>query len=196
MHVYDFLNDAGEAIHFLLAGSTQDSEGLAVVPLDKLRPSPFYNMLADGKPVEKALTLLRFTQRGNGKNHANGFRIVTDRVQDATANEATELSKENCYATVAQCTTEKIPDFSAQKDTTYMAVVSAVVAPSKPLLHKADLHIEAMELVNRDNIASCRGMIRKLQQISTVQSADPDTSSEVACRQRKCRKLNRYPTIN
>ena len=192
----DIPDDSIDAIHGLLAGSPQTSERLAAVTLDKLKPSPFYNMLADGKPVEKALTLLRFTQRSNGKNHANGFRIVTERTQDATASAATELSKENCYATVAQCTTEKIPDFSAQKDTTYMAVISAVVAPSKPLQHTADLYIEAMELVNKDNIASCRGMMCKLQQISTVQSADPDTSSEIACKQRKCRRLNRYPTIN
>ena len=192
----DIPDDSIDAIHGLLAGSPQTSERLAAVTLDKLKPSPFYNMLADGKPVEKALTLLHFTQRSNGKNHAKGFRLVTERVQDATASEATELSNENCYATVAQCTTEKIPDFSVQKDTTYMAVISAVVAPSKPEQHKADLYIEAMEPVNRDNIASCRGMLRKLQQISTVQSADPDTSSEIACRQRKCRRLNRYPTIN
>ena len=37
----DIPNDAVEAIHGLLAGSPQDSERLAVVPLDKLRPSPF-----------------------------------------------------------------------------------------------------------------------------------------------------------
>ena len=56
----DIPDDSVEAIHGLFAGSAQTSERLAAVPLDKLRPSPFYNMLADGKPVEKALTLLRF----------------------------------------------------------------------------------------------------------------------------------------
>ena len=91
----DIPNDAVEAIHGLLAGSPQDSERLAVVPLDKLRPSPFYNMLADGKPVEKALTLLHFTQRRNGKQHAHGLRIVTERAQDATAGDATELTIKN-----------------------------------------------------------------------------------------------------
>ena len=50
----DIPNDSVEAIHGLLAGSTQIGERLAVTPLDKLSPSPFYNMLADGKPVEKA----------------------------------------------------------------------------------------------------------------------------------------------
>ena len=58
----DIPDDSVEAIHGLFAGSAQTSERLAAVPLDKLRPSPFYNMLADGKPVEKALTLLRITQ--------------------------------------------------------------------------------------------------------------------------------------
>ena len=77
-----------------------------------------------------------------------------------------------------------------------MAVISKVVAPSKPLQHTADLYIEAMETVHKDDIASCIGMMRKLQQISKAQSADPDTSCEVAYQQRKCRRLLRYPTIS
>ena len=192
----DIPDDSVDAIHGLFAGSAQTSERLAAVPLDKLKPSPFYNMLADGKPVEKALTLLRFTQRSNGKQHAHGFRIITERTQDATAGAATELTKENCYATVALCTVEKVPDFTAAKDATVMAVISKVVAPSKPLQHTADLYIEAMELVKKDDIASSMGMMRKLQQISKVQSADPDTSCEIAWQQRKCRRLLRYPTVS
>ena len=77
-----------------------------------------------------------------------------------------------------------------------MAVISKVVAPSKPLQHTADLYIEAMESVKEDDIASSRGMMRKLQQISKVQSTDPDTSCGVAWQQRKCRRLLRYPTIS
>ena len=192
----DIPDDSVAAIHGLFAGSAQTSERLAAVPLDKLKPSPFYNMLADDKPVEKALTLLRFTQRSNGKQHAHGFRIITERTQDATAGAATELTKENCYATVALCTVEKVTDFSAAKDATVMAVISRVVAPSKPLQHTADLYIEAMEAVKKDDIASSTGMMRKLQQISKAQSADPDTSCEVAWQQRKCRRLLRYPTIS
>ena len=153
-------------------------------------------MLADGNPVEKALTLLRSTQRSNGKQHAHGFRIVTERTQDATAGAATELTKENCYATVALCTIEKVPDFAAAKDATIMAVISKVVAPSKPLQHAADLYIEAMELVPKHDIASAMGMLHKLQRISNVQSTDPATSSEVAWLQRKCRRLLRYQTIS
>jgi len=190
----DIPNDAVEALHGLLAGSPQDSERLAVVPLDKLRPSPFYNMLADGKPVEKALTLLHFTQRSNGKQHSHGFRVVTERVRDATTSDATELtSKKNCYATVALCTVEKTPDFSAAKDTTAMVVVSKVVAPSKEV-HTADLYIEAMDIVSKDDLPSAMKMMQQMQQISDTQSANPAESSEVAYRQRKCRRLQRYPT--
>ena len=190
----DIPDDSVDAIHGLFAGSAQTSERLAPVPLAKLQPSPFYNMLADGKPVEKALTLLRFTQRSNGKQHAHGFRIITERTQDATAGAATEPTKENSYATVALCTVEKVPDFSAAKGTTVMAVICKVVAPSKPLQHTADLYIEAMEPVKKDDFDSCIGMMRKLQQISTVQSADPEASLEVAWQQRKCRRLLRYPS--
>ena len=163
--------------------------------VDKLRPSPFYNMLADGKPVEKALTLLHFTQRSNGKQHAHGFRVITERAQDATAGAATELTKEKCYTTIALCTIEKVTDFSAAKDATAMAIISKVVAPSKPQQHAADLYIEAMEPVAKHDIPSSMEMMRQLQRISTAQSADPATSTEVAWQQRKCRRLLRYPTL-
>ena len=137
----DIPKDAVEAIHGLLAGASQNSERLAVVPLDKLRPSPFYTMLADGKPVEKAWTLLHFTQRSNGNQFTHGFRIITERAQDATAGAATELTKENCYATVPLSTVEKVLDLSAAKDATAMAVISKVVAPSKATTaHSRSLH--------------------------------------------------------
>ena len=189
----DIPNDAVEALHGLLAGSPQDSERLAVVPLEKLKPSPFYNMLADGKPVEKAVTLLRFTQRSNGKQHSHGFRIVTERVQDATTGDATEHTHKNYYATVALCTIEKTTDFTAAKDTIAMAVVSKVVAPSKTQ-HAADLYIEAMEVVPTQNIPSATKLMCQMQQIADTQVASPADSSEVAYRQRKCRRLERYPT--
>ena len=191
----DIPNDSVQAIHGLLAGFTPTSERLAAVPLDKLRPSPFYNMLADGKPVDKALTLLRFTQRSNGKQHTHGVRIITERVQDPTAGAATDLTNENCYATVALCTVEKVIDFSAAKDATAIAVISKVVAPSKSQQHAADLYIEAMEVVLKQDIPRSVEMMRQLQRISNTQSANPATSSEVAWQQRKCRKLQRYPTL-
>ena len=191
----DIPNDSVQAIHGLLAGFTPTSERLAAVPLDKLRPSPFYNMLADGKPVDKALTLLHFTQRSNGKQHTYGVRIITERVQDPTAGATTELTNENCYATVALCTVEKVIDFSAVKDATAIAVISKVVAPSKSQQHAADLYIEAMEVVLKQDIPRSVEMMRQLQRISNTQSANPATSSEVAWQQRKCRKLQRYPTL-
>ena len=187
-------NDSIEAIHGLLAGSADISERLAVVPLDRLKYSHFYNMLADDKPVEKALVLLRFAQRGNGKQNASGFRIVTDRTSDATANAATELTKENCYVTVALCTVEKSPDFQTVKDSIAMAVISKVDSPLKPLQHAADLYIEAMEIVPKDDLANCINMMQQMQRFSNARSSDPTTSNEIAWQQRKCRRLQRYPT--
>ena len=191
----DIPNQSVEAIHGLLAGNGQTSDRLAVVALDKLTPSAFYNMLADGKPVEKALALLHFTLRGNGKQHAQGFRVVTERVQDATAGAATEPTAGKYYATIALCTIEKIPDFSAAKDTTFMAVISKVVPAAKPEMHAADIYIEAMEPVAKHDVASSTELMRKLQHISAAQSADPVASAEVAWQQRKCRRLLRYPTM-
>ena len=190
----DIPNDSVQAIHGLLAGSTQTSERLAAVPLAQLKPSPFYNMLADGQPVDKALTLLHFTQRSNGKSHGHGFRVVAERVTDPTAGTATELSEENCYATVALCTVEKVADFSPAKGVTVIAVISKVVAPSKPHQHAADLYIEAMEPVPNVDIPGSVEMMQQLQRVSNTPFGDPDASSEVAWQQRKCRRLLRYPT--
>ena len=88
----DIPNDSVQAIHGLLAGRTETTERLSAVPLDKLEPSPFYNMLADGKPIDKAVTLLHCAQRSNGRQHSHGFRIISERVQDHTAVAATESS--------------------------------------------------------------------------------------------------------
>ena len=94
---------------------------------------------------------------------------------------------------MALCTVEKTTDFTAAKDTTAMAVVSKVVAASKEG-HTADLYIEAMDIVSKDDLPSAMKMMQQMQQISDTQSANPAESSEVAYRQRKCRRLQRYPT--
>ena len=190
----DIPNDSVEAIHGLLAGRPQTGERLAAVPLDKLKPSPFYNMLADGEPAEKSLTLLRFTQRSNGKQLSRGFRIVSERVQDATADAATERTNANQYATVTLCTVEKGPDFSTGKDTTAIAVISKVVAPSNPQQHAADLYIEAMEVVPQSQTTASVEMMRQLCRVSNTHRDDANTSLEAAWQQRKCRRLLRYPT--
>ena len=191
----DIPNDSVEAIRGLLAGCPQTSERLAAVSLDRLEPSPFYNMLAAGEPIDKALTLLHFTQRGNGKQLSHGFRIVTERVRDPTDGATTEFTNVNQYATVVLCTVEKVTDFSTVKDTTAIAVISKVVAPSKPQQHAADLYIEGMEIVPTKDIPAAVRMMHQLQQFSSAHPGDPTTSSEAAWEQRKCRRLNRYPTL-
>ena len=96
---------------------------------------------------------------------------------------------------MALCTVEKVTDFSAAKDATVIAVISRVVAPAKPQQHAADVYIEAMEPVPKHDIPSSMKMMRQMQLISDTQSANPADSSEVVWRQRKCRRLTRYPTI-
>ena len=147
-------------------------------------------MLAAGEPKNMALTLLHFTQRGNGKHLAHGFRIVTECVRDATDGAADQ------YATVALCTVEKVTDFSTAKDTTAIAVICKVVAASKPQQHAADLYIEAMEVVPKADIDACVQMMRQLYRVSNTRSEDATISSESAWQQRKCRRLLRYPTLS
>ena len=75
------------------------------------------------------------------------------------------------------------------KDATAMAVVSKVVAPSKPHDHAADLHVGAILLVPKHDIPSSRQMMRQLQLLSNTQSVDPAASTEAAWQQKKCRRL-------
>ena len=191
----DMGDESVQSMHGLLTGLTQTSERLAAMPLDKLKPSPFYNMIADGKPVDKALTMLHLTQRSNGKQHACGFRILTEPVQDATAGATTQLTNANCYATVALCTFEKVSDFSPATDATVIAVISKVVAPAKPQQHAADLYVEAMEVITQQDVPRALQTMHQLQQISNTEFGDPASPSQVAWQQRKCRRLLRYPTL-
>ena len=183
-------DDAVEAVVGVLAGCPQHSERLAVVPLDKLKPSPFYNMLANDEPADKALTILRFTQRSNGKQLSHGFRVVSERVQDATATEHGSTE----YSTISICSVEKVADFSPAKSTTCMAVISKMVAPAQPHQHAADLYIEAMEALQKTDVDAAVQMMRQLQKMGCAQFGDSTSSTPAAWRQRKCRRLNRYPS--
>ena len=88
---------------------------------------------------------------------------------------------------------EKSPDFTAAKSATALAVISRVWPPSKPEQDAADVYIEAMEIVSAE-VAAAILMMRKLHGIAVAQSTEATASQEKAWRQRKCRKLLRYPT--
>ena len=185
----DIPNDSVDAIHgCLAAGPAVTSERFVATSLKSLAPSPFNNMLIEGKPSDKALVLLKFTQRSNGKQMVDGFRIVSDSVRDAL-----DPSDNSQYGTIACCTVEKAPDFTAGKDTMYLAIICKVVPASKP--HQgADLYIEAMELVASEQTQDAKEMVQQLQRISNINAENPTTSVTAAWEQRKCRKLQRYPT--
>ena len=183
-------NDSVDAIHGLVAaGPAATSERLAATTLRKLKPSPFYNMEADEEPSDKALVLLKFNQRSVGKQILNGFRIVTDHVEDACEPYATGER----YATIACCTPEKSTDFTAARNSHALAIVCKVMTPSKPQ-HTADLYIEAMEPILGDRVDQVIAMVKQLQRVSTVNHGNAATSTEAAWQQRKCRRMQRYPT--
>ena len=144
------------------------------------------------------MALLQFTQRSNGKQLSNGFRVVAERVRDATVESNVDASTEHTdsnrqYSVIAVCAVEKSPDFTAAKGATALAVISRVSQPSKPEQHAADLYIEAMEIVSTE-VAAAIQMMRKLHGIAGAHSGDPNASQEKAWQQRKCRRLLRYST--
>ena len=145
-------------------------------------------MLVNGDPADKALVLLYFPQTSKGQQLQSGFRIVTDRVQDAANPTASEV-----FSTVALCTVEKSPFFTATKGNTFLAIVSKVQPPSKPE-HTADLYIEAMDPVPDSQKTEAIDMLQKLENISQFNRDNATTSDAAAWQQRKCRRLLRYPT--
>ena len=95
--------------------------------LKHLTTPPFYNMLVDGQPSEKALVFLKFQQRSNGKQISNGFRVVSDNVRDVL-----QPSEDLLYGTIACCTIEKACDFTAGRDNCHLAIVCKVAPATKP----------------------------------------------------------------
>ena len=185
----DIPNDSVDAIHGLVAaGPAATSERLAATTLRNLKSSPFYNMEADEEPADKALVVLKFTQRSVGKQILNGFRIVTDHVEDACDTAASER-----YGTIACCTPEKSTDFTAAKNSHALAIVCKVMPPSKQQ-HTADLYIESMDPIPDDRVDKVIAMVKQLQRVSTVNHGNAATSTEAAWQQRKCRRMQRYPT--
>ena len=182
-------NASIDAIHGVLAaGPAVTSERLAATTLRNLKPSPFYNMEADEEPADKALVLLKFTQRSVGKQILNGFRIVTDHVEDACDTSAGEL-----YGTIACCTPEKSTDFTAARNSHALAIVCKVMPPSKQQ-HTTDLYIESMEPISGDRVDEVIAVVKQLQRVSTVNHGNTATSTEAVWQQRKCRRMQRYPT--
>ena len=145
-------------------------------------------MVINGEPSDKALVLLKFTQRSNGKQISNGFRLVTDNVRDGCHPSHTQQ-----YGTISCCTIEKAPDFTGAKDALALAVICKVVAPSKSQ-HSTDLYIEAMEPVSSDRKDKVIETMKQLQRFATANLGNAETSSIAAWEQRKRRRLERYPT--
>mgnify|MGYP001171158639 CR=1 FL=1 len=112
---------------------------------------------------------------------------MADYVLDALEAPATTL-----YGTVACCSVDQSPDFTAAKDSLHLAIICEV-APASKTHHAADLYIGAMELVAQEQKNQTIEMVKQLQRVSNISQDNPATSP-LAAWQRKCRRLQRYPT--
>ena len=188
--VHDIPNGCMDALHGLLAaGGPVGSERLVAAWLADVTPSPFYNMLVRSEPVDKALVLLRFAQGSKGGQQQGSFRIVADGVTDA----ATEHPDTVKVSTVARCSVERCPDFTASKGKVALAIVCKVSKASKDQ-HAADVHIEAMTAIHDADIEKVAALVNKLREVAAPGLASASPSQQAAYEQRKSRKLNRYPT--
>ena len=193
---FEIPNDNIQPLHGLYAGALNNTERFAVVPLSQLSCSPFYHICVAGKAVERALTLLRFTDRTSGQVNSAGQGVrVVGRVADGTVKDATESTLANSFGTVAVCTVAQVTEYTAKVGSLFLAVISKVCEADKPLINTADFQIETMEEIETDRRDLVIDMITKLQQIVCVQDGDTSSSTPVPFEPRKCRRLNRWPTV-
>ena len=102
------------------------------------------------------------------------------------------------YGTLARCTVERCPDFTAAKGSYALAVVCRAGEPVKPQ-HAADLFTETMEHFPKEHADQARKLLENLRDIAGVQSSQHTPSLQAgrvqAFQQRKCRRLSRYPSM-
>ena len=96
---------------------------------------------------------------------------------------------------MARCCVERCPDFTAAKGSYALAVVCKAARPAKPQ-HDLDLYIEAMEPLSKEHISPARETLAKLRSVTAAARTDTEASDEKAFRQKKCRRLLRYPTMD
>ena len=179
------------------------TDRLAVVKLKDLRPSTFYNMVmgTTAEPTDKAMVIVQSNQKSICKNTGAGFRVQTDLVSDAMA----EVGDADKYRLIANCTVEEFsryqfpPASSAQKPSYAIAIVSKVVNPTQQF-HKADLVVEAMEVLNESDVPQIISTFKRMSRATacvTRKSGAEDslpTTPIQAWKQRSCKKLKVCPT--
>ena len=185
----DIPNGSMDALHGLLAAAGPPlAERMVAARVGDISPSPFYNLTVGDQPVEKVLTLLQFTQNTKGAQQQGTFRLVADNVIDGCADDVSLK-----VGTVARCSVDQCPDFSAQKGAFALVVICKATLPSKEQ-HAADVYIEAMEVIDAKRVEEARTLVDKLRSVACAAKEDAVPSQESAYQQRKCRKLHRYPT--
>ena len=100
------------AMHGIMAANDPHTERLVAVPLAKLLRHPFYNMEANGNSADKAVAMLKFSEKTIGQTlKKDGFRLICDRVTDYTDDSVIEATNKNSYGVIAICSIEKSVNF-------------------------------------------------------------------------------------
>ena len=192
------LNDLnGLLLH--LAGLT---ERLLPCRLDDLRPSPFYNIEVGTKetPVDKAVVLIRSTQKSTGRNIANAYRVITENILDPFL--ANGSNQNAVLRAVGLCTFESAEDFKMTPPRNsatgyYCLAIVAKVMPatcSHSLVSKPcyDVFVERLQPIEESD----REMVQKLM-AALIKVATNATWGEENLRtpwtQRKCKRLSNWP---
>ena len=126
----DIPNGSMDALHGLVAaGGALTPERMIAASVSEVAHSPFYNLTVQGNPAEKALALLHFPQATKGALQQGTFRVVADGVVDGD-----DCGSHIKAGTVARCSVDQRPNFTAKKNSFALAVICKATAPSKPAL--------------------------------------------------------------
>ena len=116
----------------------------------------------------------------------------------ATEHRKADASDVHKYGTMDRCTVERCPDFAVAKGSYALAVICRAGQPAKPQ-HAADLFIETMEPIPKEQADQARKLLENLRDISAAQASEHTPSSHAgrvqAFQQRKYRRLSRYPRM-
>ena len=180
-----------DAFHGLLAaGGPARPERMIAARIQDVSHAPFYNITVGGKPVEKTFVLLQFTQTTKGAQRDRAFRIVADNVIDGGTHGG---AAEHKVSTIARCSVERCPGFTAQKNMHALAVVCKITAPTKAQ-HVADVYIDATQIVDPAHLDRACAVVSRMRVVAVAFFADATPSQESAYAQQKCRGLHRYST--
>ena len=196
-------------LNALLLNLMNQTDRLVPCKVDDLRASPFYNIeiSPNDEAVDKALVLIRATQKSVGKNIANAFRVVTDNLTDPFLTNVAE--QHACIRAVGLCNFENADDFKiAKTNTTAGSLALAIIGkvsqgtPTDGQKSSYDIYIDKVQQIEESQWENVKRLMLAMIKLTTKVTWSEEymrtpwnkRSPETPWTMKKCRKLSACPT--